>query len=1391
MFSYNLKRIYEAPDDAHQVVVDDLKSFMKSSTKSPGFFVPFILDKMNTLTNIFDYGCIGDYTVDTPYAKRFNTSTFHPRFTREVVAKEKSYYRRSVPYGTTDHPMKYTNFNSSGLSLNDDDEKSSISASNVYTSDVNELTDDISTTKKRIDYCQPETTTIICDTTSRVSDLEYVASRSINDDGNVSVLNKGGDVKCLKEHSKHLQEQGDEENELGTNDIAIEGNDDVSSSSSSTPCSGSIFSKTSSSSSSNNGIGYKSDSVNDESSTEYVLSQSPQQDVCGKLDFLPLKDTVNDFSCDIFTDKGDIEVNEFLKTQKFPYFSTSENQCCATSVILCIFSMTSISKDIISCYQKVALDRSDCFEKFKNSKCEEMNVDNICRKTLISERLPLTTVMVKLGHLIQDQILQKEVIDNHASQVNTRNSSVSIVFNKIFNDLKKFIPQELVDYKDEYASKHSLSFIMSRLRSEIFTFTKEDITRHTRLVTCIQQKCSTCSRQDWKTYDNPTENDVIFDLRNPTSREYYVPEKLQYPFIPSQEKMIHINDLFLLNNECFGVFRSNLNKMSCGRCGSSQSQHRVIAMNSPKFLIFHTDRSFISKKRLKNSVYRTFSKKEKGFTKIYVSDNFLLRTFNSSEKYVFQNAICFEEQSKGDKYFVLSRLGEKRFPCKITSRGGEILSEDVFANKLFTSSSLIFYTRANESHEMEFTSVSLYKFMGTFPRVPDEHLINVESTFDFNTQKYGLRKSVRLNTEDQKRVYSFDFSKNLITFGKKGNPLLFGKPLWNEGDVEDKVIPPKNVVIDPDFSSNASSENKNEDSDYIQSDEEDVSPHLESPSLLSKETLINVKKRKHSAIVGKDPLSNKKQRSEFVADGSIELGNEKVDQNNDASIVENSKETCVSIENSNTTTSIISKMNNQKIERLMDRLTRLKKEELFAEWDTKMEQKGSRNKAWENVLLKEQIAVINKAQSSIIHKSISSTLELHDEKNKSLRNQGAGDNYCHYCDETSDVCLGKETYICYTCANAYRISVSGIQLIAENIEKFMVDHPSSEEICVRCLSLVKKNINRYHCVGNLVFCDKCIDTGKCKCQVCMSKKHFRTLASKAMILNLEPQSSPIRLFLNRELYSSERNIITFIKSEDESKERFFAHSRKSYVTYEVMENFIQYEYVKGRTVWDKTRGDIMSQETVIDITTQVLDETICAHFVTLLMDATDESIFYHHFSNTSALKSSLKSFVTDSFVHIPMKIFGKGKVCFLLNQDNTHWLIAQLTIISNDMIVLKFISTNTNYEMAKTFIGALEMILKDEFNMVFQDESMQMPTIIQYNAVFLSQQNVWPHTEDTINGAMSSHIDAYALFILRDFVLGEVSPLSQDVRKKLLLFMVLCFVYKTPSYCAQRMEEDE
>ena len=117
---------------------------------------------------------------------------------------------------------------------------------------------------------------------------------------------------------------------------------------------------------------------------------------------------------------------------------------------------------------------------------------------------------------------------------------------------------------------------------------------------------------------------------------------------------------------------------------------------------------------------------------------------------------------------------------------------------------------------------------------------------------------------------------------------------------------------------------------------------------------------------------------------------------------------------------------------------------------------GSLNKAWENVLLKERIAVINKAQSSISKKSITSTLELHDEKNMSLRNQGAGDHYCHYCDETSDVCLGKETSTCHTCANAYKISVSGIQIIAEDIEKFMVDHPSSEEICVRCLSLVKK-----------------------------------------------------------------------------------------------------------------------------------------------------------------------------------------------------------------------------------------------------------------------------------------------------------------------------------------------
>ena len=123
LFSYNFKRMYEYPDDAHQIMVKDLKSFMKSNTKSPGFFVPFIVDKMNTWTNIFDYGCLDVNTVDTPYAKRFNKSTFHPRCSREVVAKEKSNYVRGSIYGTTDHPIKYKNYNSSGLSLTNDDER--------------------------------------------------------------------------------------------------------------------------------------------------------------------------------------------------------------------------------------------------------------------------------------------------------------------------------------------------------------------------------------------------------------------------------------------------------------------------------------------------------------------------------------------------------------------------------------------------------------------------------------------------------------------------------------------------------------------------------------------------------------------------------------------------------------------------------------------------------------------------------------------------------------------------------------------------------------------------------------------------------------------------------------------------------------------------------------------------------------------------------------------------------------------------------------------------------------------------------------------------------------------------------------------------------------------
>ena len=173
--------MYEHPDDA-QPEVKHLKYF-KNSTNSPGYFAPFIVDKMNTWTNVFNYGCLGDHTVDTPYARRFNTFTFYPSCSRQVVAKKKSNYIRDITstrYDTANHPIKYKSFNSPGLSLTNDDERSSKIPSNVYTSDGNELKDDISTTKTRIRHCPPESTTIICETISRVSDLEYVVSRSIN-----------------------------------------------------------------------------------------------------------------------------------------------------------------------------------------------------------------------------------------------------------------------------------------------------------------------------------------------------------------------------------------------------------------------------------------------------------------------------------------------------------------------------------------------------------------------------------------------------------------------------------------------------------------------------------------------------------------------------------------------------------------------------------------------------------------------------------------------------------------------------------------------------------------------------------------------------------------------------------------------------------------------------------------------------------------------------------------------------------------------------------------------------------------------------------------------------------------------------------------------------------
>ena len=192
---------------------------------------------------------------------------------------------------------------------------------------------------------------------------------------------------------------------------------------------------------------------------------------------------------------------------------------------------------------------------------------------------------------------------------------------------------------------------MDRLRSEVFAQTAKDITNFIRVTTKIESKFWKCQDSPWSTTSSTNvfrnhreEHDVFIDLHFPKISDVNeILKHLEHPNLVLNDELIHFDDLFSLNSELFikpVAYSSRSGRKICEKseCQCKHVKRRVKYIKAPQYLIFHTDREDMKKRK----------GKKVAITGIYISDHFELTLADKSKKkYHFQNALCFDVDSYG------------------------------------------------------------------------------------------------------------------------------------------------------------------------------------------------------------------------------------------------------------------------------------------------------------------------------------------------------------------------------------------------------------------------------------------------------------------------------------------------------------------------------------------------------------------------------------------------------------------------------------------------------------------------------------------------------------------------------------------------------------------------
>ena len=1055
------------------------------------------------------------------------------------------------------------------------------------------------------------------------------------------------------------------------------------------------------------------------------------------------KTNVEELGVSFSKGQSNMKSSETKKLQQFLYLhgpigvKNSSNQCYAIASVRSFLSFTPVIEDLIIIFKKVFTSKKNVGNvviQSQDDPSQKIDLSQIPKSDIVQILLPATTAVIDFGYKLfcantdrPKRVVENTQLPNHPS----------ITYSTLEKTLEKLLPAEIMNgCRNQDDAYLFLTNLMDRLRVEILGVAPdvELFHRHFLMEIIETRKCKECGSV---TYSSPTtclepiQNLSLLEASELNESHFSHRDYLK------DDGLIHLSDLFRLTmRNCDSNY--NVEDWSCNACNCSSKDHcrESLVLSGPKLLVMNIKRSKRTKDINKDVDETLEDSFEKDTRPVFIPPEFDLMTSKYDQgtrkttsrtkavKYKFMNAIChsstgFPVSEKASKRHVQKNMGHYYVLTKMKRKTKVI--------NICLSDSNVTEISDEENAKLLFHDSTII----TYRRIDEKASTDVipgSETIRYpevpnhilnDLQKLPAPKTSRRTLRSQTRP-SNALPKNL-----KQRSLIDFSPLF----AKYKKVVSKNVLL------NTRKEDK-------------TKKNTRSRLSLSAARRARQQEESNEVIMSDFNLNNPRKRK-YLPDEGMSPSKKKRLGLNESKVIE------VTVNTDLEEQIVSSKTANQIIE--MDDIS-------LNSNDTRDQTNGQFDKKTS------PLTVLSQMNGLL-------TLYWNDLPSE-----------CLFCGHDTMNKISPITCICNDCVDLYQID-------QKHMKKFYKENKckrtSMLSHCTCCRKKIFEHVQPSHQLGQFLYCRECIIGKQCNCIVCKSNDNIqesvRSWRRGFVRQKLSEMSSPVDIFIGlNKLSQIELDMFTYLYQKKESMIVLYFGLYSGNIT-DVRSLLIKRGMRDVRHTMVPYMGRLYdgNGKKGIDIILMLYYTRIMTHDTEKLIftfaeeyDGDNFRVKFQHFMNQcffffSAQKNGIKD-----------GIFHKDEVFMLIALDNRgeDWLLSCLKRDVDYEWTLYFYSTTiVDTSVTERMNNDVNHCLSLEWAKIMENTAGDVTKKFVMKAINVRSTN---HNEQTLLNSpeVLSNKSLFAILLLRDWVYGQRSTLSENSTDNLMLFFILSSLFQTPNY---------